>query len=106
MRCAEKVAAAYRLGLADAMDAVRAENECNCSYIFGRHTPDCAVARNLRAIAAVIEADPDSQFVWVKFVDAQTVMDVAVNAAENLAYERGVKAGRALWIDDVGGRGL
>ena len=29
----------------------------------------------------------------------------AVNAAENLAYERGVKAGRALWIDDVGGRG-
>jgi len=29
----------------------------------------------------------------------------AVNAVENLAYERGVKAGRALWIDDVGGRG-
>ena len=37
--------------------------------------------------------------------EVMVVVDAAVNAAENLAYERGVKAGRALWIDDVGGRG-
>ena len=41
------------------------------------------------SVAGVIEADPDSQFVWVKFVDAQTVTDVAVAAAEQRGYKRG-----------------
>jgi len=41
------------------------------------------------SVAGVIEADPDSQFVWVKFVDAQTVTDVAVAAARAAGRKQG-----------------
>ena len=39
-------------------------------------------------VSGVIEADPGSQFLWVKYVDAQTVMDVNVAVAEQSAFDR------------------
>ena len=51
------------------------------------------------SVAGVIEADPDSQFVWVKFVDAQTVTDVAVAAAEQRGREAERERCRAAVLD-------
>ena len=64
------------------------------------------------SVAGVIEADPDSQFVWVKFVDAQTVTDVAVAVAREQeqesfvdrlgkVYEQGLRDALAAVIDRV-----
>ena len=55
------------------------------------------------SVAGVIEADPGNQFVWVKFVDAQTVMDVAVAAAEQRVIAAAVQRVEAFeYISTIG----